>query len=212
MKMTMEALWKKYNDAQANEAKRAEEIREAEAAISALKEEREAAAQAGDLDLFDRKDDEIKKAERRLYVLVKSAGNGKVTPEDTQSYWTEYAASFSKDQEKRIAEYQRLKKEACKKYEEILERQNDALHVREDLGIMINIFDGSRDGYEKLDQAFPVKCVDPKVSGIWSNLDNLPELEYFTMSGEWEKGKASDTVNNIVRLSRSVNRPDFGHR
>ena len=63
-----------------------------------------------------------------------------------------------------------------------------------------------------MSEAFPVKSINPKCAGRYSNLDNVSELEFFCENGEWEKEKAADTVNRVVRLGYSVSRPDFGHK
>ncbi|MBQ6679801.1 MAG: hypothetical protein IJM76_07265 [Lachnospiraceae bacterium] len=211
MKTTLEALWAQYNESQVNAAKRNEEIKQTEAVIAGLKAEREKAAEDGDLDLYDKKDNEIQQTEHRLYVLIKSAKKGAVTPEQTAEFWREYAAGFQKNQEKRLAEYRKTQKKAREQYEELVQEQNRALHAREDLGIMTGIFDGSDATLAEVEQSYELPVTLPG-KDINRTISDLPEYVFFTSVSEWEGNKANDTLNMVVRLGRAVDNPDFGHK
>lgn len=210
MKMTINDLWKKYKNAQADAARRAEEIKQAEAALASLKAQQEDAAAEGNQAAFDALDEDIRKATNRITVLIKSSRRGVVTPEDCSEFWREYAADFKKDQEKRMLEYRKTQKQACEQYEKMVEAQNTAFHVREDLGTMTGVFDGSDQSREEVERRYHLSGMLPGNDINKSILDH-PENVYFTGSGLWQKAPADETLNTIVRLGRSVNKPYFGH-
>lgn len=208
--MKIEELWKKHNAAQASQAKRAEEIQAQEKTLAELKKKQEEAAAAGDFSAYEAAGEEIQKAEGRLYVLIKSAKAGIVTPEEAAACWREFADGYRKEQEKRRAEYRKAQKQACTQYEEMIDKQNAAFHLREDLATMTGQFYGNEEGYSEIEQRYPLPEMLPG-HDMNRAIQSLPEAAYFIGVGLWQKVPAEGTLNSIVRLGRSVGRPDFGH-
>lgn len=208
--MKIKELWEKFNNAQASQKQRAEEIQAAEATLSELKKKREAAAAAGDFTAYEETGEEIRKTEDRIYVLVKSAKAGIVSPEEAGAAWRELAAGYKKDQEKRLQEYRKTQKQACEQYEALVNAQNAAFHVREDLGTMTGQFFGSEEDYAKIEQRYPLPDMLPG-HDVNKRISDLPEAVYFAGCGLWQKAPAEGTLNEVVRKGRSVGRPDFGH-
>ena len=218
-KLTIEQLRKQYHTAQERAAEKAEEIRQAEKDLAALRREQENAARAGDQEAFDAKAEEIQKAERRIYVLIKSSDtSGIVTPEDAREAWTNYAQTFGRSQGAKLAAYDKKRRELCRDYEDLIAGQNDALQAREEVAAMAGTDAGSYD----LPEWIPTDAEQnaPQTFGGYA-----PDAEYFTRAQLWPcnfdipgaPGRPHwagiETANTIICHRRPINGAlDFGHR
>lgn len=217
-KLTIEQLRKQYKTAQEQAAEKAEEIRQAEKALAALRREQENAAKAGDVERFDMLAEQIQKEERRIYVLIKSADtSGRVTPEDARAAWTEYAQTFGKNQGAKLAAYDKARRELCREYEGLVAGQNNALRAREELAAMAGTDAGSYDLPEWIPTAIEKDA--PRTFG-----EAAPDAELFTRMNYWPCNfdlpyapglphwAGIETVDKVVCRRVPVERLDFGHK
>ena len=218
MKSTIDSLRKAYRTAQEQAAARAEEIRQQEETLAGLKAEQEKAAADGDLEAYEAKGTEIRRAEGLLYVLIKSAdAAGRITPEMAREAWTEYAEGFEKTQSEKLAAYAKKRRELCRDYEKLIDEQNAALNAREELAAMAGTDAGSYDlsawiplfGEENTPRSISGKAPDAEFftkACLWPchfDLPNAPGLPHWT---------GLETANKVICLREAVPRPDFGHK
>ncbi len=99
---------------------------------SELAEAANAAAEAGDVDLYQQKTSELGKVRATIYVRRKQMEKlCPFTDADVVAAWGEYASSFNKGFQKRLDEYGKAREALRKMYMELVRDQNAALVERD---------------------------------------------------------------------------------
>lgn len=199
MKNSIDKLREQYEGQKRLEAEKAAQIKELEAALATLRSEQEAAAENDNIAEYERKAEEIKKIESRIYVATKSAKNiQKVTPETIRDAWREYDASYSKGAEKQYSDYLKHVAEDCAEYEGCVKGQNAALKIRDELIAM-----GADP--EELSLHWYLPNVGAPEGFPHNHTINVPEFEFFAIHDFWKlnPGKPS-YAHNIINIINAV--------
>lgn len=210
--MNIDKLRNIYKSLQQKTAETAQKIQEQEQRISVLKEEREAAAETGDYETYEKISNDIQKAENMLYVMVKqSANQERINPEQVKKAWIEFSGERKTSMAKKLKAYDSDRHKLCNEYEDLLREQNDTLSIREELAAMIGVEPKALE-------------MDFLPSGVVQNFPRnarftTPEAYFFLTSGEWShKGgygpgafPGYDVCHSILELHKPVQDPDFGH-
>lgn len=151
----IKALQELFNTRKAEEDKRNGLISELESKIAALASAAEAAAAKGDVEEYMAKSDEQHKDEALLYVLRKSNKKAQVSGDEVTSAWTSYREDYSKQFEKAFGDYCKKREALAAAYMGLVEMQNEALKMREQLGKLAGL-SGEKQIYElTYDEAYP---------------------------------------------------------
>ena len=166
----------------------------------------QAAAEAGDLDEYITRSEIAKRAEAAAYVakqqLAKASDAG-ITGADIRDAWDTYARQHEAAQRKRIAAYDKLRKDLFKIYSEMISEQNEAYRVRESCAARLGrpvdaLADGNTCGL-----ALAGLPESPTSNGLsfrginWTS----PEMVYFAISGDAPQNWP-DLLFNVVHRHR----------
>lgn len=176
MIMKLDAIKKRVEANKRRSDEIGQQIRESEEALVILNQELEAAAVAQDFDLYNAKEEQIRKMKNRIAVLLK-AGSDIITPEEARDAWNEYSGKYNKAFLAAYGEYVAHIKTLCGEYQDLVKMQNDALKIREDLAGMV---DEDPKEYELEVLPYANNKPLPRVPMI-----NLPEMVFFTATGNW---------------------------
>lgn len=130
--MTFEEVGKKYEDAEATRSKIDEEISKLEAEKRDLLLEAQNAAESGDLDEYIRISDKAKRAEAMIFV--KRAQQKKIavpTANEIRTAWDDYAKKHEAAMKKRLAAYEKARRDLFKQYSDLVDAQSVANGARE---------------------------------------------------------------------------------
>ena len=130
----IKALQELFNTRKAEEAKRNSVIAELEKKNAALDAAAEAAASAGDVEGYIEKAEARRKNEATLYVLRKTNKKAQVTEDEVVSAWNSFREDYSKQFEKAFGDYRKKREALAAAYIGLVEMQNEALKMREQLG------------------------------------------------------------------------------
>lgn len=211
----LEKLKKDIMDKAQLKADKTDRVARLEASLTTLKEEKDTAAAAGDMDKFQMAQRKEKDATDNIYMLkVQLDRMEGETDADINDAWTEYADDYAREMSKALATYHKHARELAKEYEAMVLKQNAALKEREDLAALLGSDNSSDNGLNAIADRFPLMYLpdSPLVPDIGGKV-SVPELRFFLQSGIWAAAgtntKSAETLNSIVRLKRSINHPEF---
>lgn len=205
--MKIDTLRKKHASAIEKSKERNEQIRAKEKALSDLRVKQDAAALAGDLELFEQLAEKIRRAENELIVYTKSTRVETVTPEDGMEAWKDYASKTGAEILRLKREYETARGELARKYEAAVLKQNELLRTREELAGLT--------GAPASAYVLPGMLEDAGEAYPRNHQMKSPEFAFFAASGEWrcrdgiQDYPALDTINAVVRNRVPVDNPRF---
>lgn len=215
MKDIINELFDQYEHNKKVAAEAGERIKGLEKALTALKKDREKAAEDGNIDEYERLNREIEKQEGRIYVAMKSGSKnaGKpITPELVAESWRKHSAEYRKSAEGSYNAYLKDVEKLASKYEKLVGDQNEELKLRERLAEIV----GKDPGELELGWSLPN---EHKSSFNYGHKMHAPELQYFGLLDVWKEhygngwsGRewpAYDTLWSVVVQGKSVQDCNF---
>lgn len=134
------AIFEKDKKIKENKQAKEQELADAKAALEKACADADAAVEAENKDAFrkaDNKKREIEQDAEFLEKTIKKLASG-VAAEDVADAWHGYAELYNADFDKKWAAYEKNRKALAKQLLEIIEMQNEAFSVRDDLGELGN--------------------------------------------------------------------------
>lgn len=106
---------------------------------SELNDAANAAAEAGDVDLYEAKSKELEKIRATIFVRRKQMDKlCPFTDSEVMESWSDYAKTFNRSFEKKIAEYEKQAKAVREAFLDLVRTQNEALIARERYAGMVS--------------------------------------------------------------------------
>lgn len=167
------ALIKKYDQAQTNKVRLAQEIEDLKAKKAEIEKTAEAAARDGNEEEYIRLRRDAEEIGSRAYVKEKllAATENPVTREETIDAWDEYIRPINKQLEKALAAHLKKRQELYESFKEIKRIQDSAFSVRQQLADMIGYCSNSGFPYDGIDGVYKMF----RVTGS----DIKPDLDLF---------------------------------
>lgn len=213
----IEKLKKNIKDKAQLKADKAARKSELESRLTTIRAEKTEAAAAGDMDKFQAAKRKELDIQDHIEVLDVQLSNMTAVVDESEisAAWREYAEDFSKDLNKALMEYNKHRASLAAEYAALVRKQNEALQDREELAGLMGMPLGSEEAHAAIAARFPLNCLpDGPITRAAANLAvYVPELRFFIESGIWEQNgfntKSVATLNNVVKLKRSIDKPEF---
>ena len=203
--LTFKELKVRINGVNDRAKERHEKIRAEEKALAALRKEQDAAAEAGNFDLYDELDEKIRKAENHITVLLKYRDPEIVNPEMLQESWREHGTGRERAIARCNEGYEKARADAAAKFEAMLDEQNQLLQERAEYARLAGL-DPHRDtDAETIEKMFPLSGLIERQfdSNFPRNFPFVPEYSYFGRSGIWSRN-ALEPLNMIIMQHKPV--------
>lgn len=205
---------KRYALTQERNAERVEQIQAQEKTLAALRQEQEAAAEAGNVELYKAKAEEIRDVENVITVLMKTKDFDRVTPEELAEGWRKYTGAREKEYAAGWKNYNTQIRKAAECYEDLTEAQNADLLLRNEIAVMAGIDPDTENGRAEIEELFPAyNCMLPYQEDPYfpnRTLSGIEEYQFFGRRGIWNSD-ADTALNAIVRMRKPIKGFTFNH-
>ena len=183
---------------------------------SVLQDEADAAAEAGNVELYEEKIAEKDKIERAIFVKRNFLDKMKwtVTEDDAIKAWEGYVAEYNRRLTKARADFLAAKEKLIKLYSDMVELQGEALETRKELGAVVDLDKNtfkmdfipcvkkSEAGSLVLDQC---GCADPDAAYFLSAMD-IKKCQETGIDHVPVNAACDPAYENRFRVSRIVRR------
>lgn len=167
MKMTIEQLEKKYNQAQLDAQKTQEDIELQTEKVLELKQAEFAAAEAGDVDRYQTLKKQRENMEDLIFVK-RTAKNRTFNQQDVYDTWKDYAAGYNKELARRTKDFEKACAELKDLFMEMVKLQDNGMENRARCATFLGI-ENTLVNAPQIREALPMDEI---------NAPNVPALAY----------------------------------